>query len=235
LFEKAKVMTGTMKSLSFVHVSPGQKPFWTLKRLNFLRRWEMRPLLVLFPTGIAAIFVDRSIGLVVIGLGAVVTIVFDSLFNIAVTALFLSPILVMLKTGPKKTRQGRQLSPAASRLEYTKHMTLAGTAVAVISNSLFYLNFIFYVLFQDAAGPSPFLMPKVFGACVDSVLSDLGIIMVCGVLKKGLGGKIVHSILAAVPRSSAMHDNTAQTPHLASACGISVVPAVSEFEMPSPH
>ena len=68
----------------------------------------------------------------------------------------------------------------------TKWMTLLGASLAVVSSTALYINAIFFN-FGDVGTPlwaNPYLSISVFGINLDSVLNDIGMLLVCGVLKE---------------------------------------------------
>jgi hypothetical protein len=68
----------------------------------------------------------------------------------------------------------------------TKWMTLAGSTLAVVSSSAFYANAaLFFALggYGELFFTNPYLHIWTFGISVNSVLNDLGMLLVCGVLK----------------------------------------------------
>jgi hypothetical protein len=104
-----------------------------------------------------------------------------------VTAIFLRPIYKVLGEGGVAV----QLSAGYKNLLKTKWMTLSGACLAVFSSSALYINFLLIFAFslgarQPSSNPfatNPYLHPTVFGLNLDSVLNDLGMLLVCGVLK----------------------------------------------------
>jgi hypothetical protein len=80
-----------------------------------------------------------------------------------------------------------QRSAGYNSMLKTKWMTLAGASLAVLSSTALYITaFLWSVL--GAPGnwwhASPYLNVWVFGMNLDSVLNDVGMLLVCGVLKK---------------------------------------------------
>jgi hypothetical protein len=66
-------------------------------------------------------------------------------------------------------------------------MTLAGSILAVLSSSVLYVNVILYMLLGENGNQfltSLYLNYQVFGMNLDSVLNDIGMLLVCGVVKK---------------------------------------------------
>jgi hypothetical protein len=68
----------------------------------------------------------------------------------------------------------------------TKWMTLSGASLAVLSSTALYINVILVAMLGEYGNPwysNPYLHTSVFGVNLDSVLNDLGMLLVCGVLK----------------------------------------------------
>ena len=71
-------------------------------------------------------------------------------------------------------------------MQKTKWMTLAGSALAVLSSSVLYVNVVLSMFLGERGNKwhtSPYLNYWVFGLNLDSVLNDVGMLLVCGVLK----------------------------------------------------
>jgi hypothetical protein len=71
----------------------------------------------------------------------------------------------------------------------TKWMTLSGASLAVLSSTALYINVLLFLVLGGEHGSgsqwhaSPYLDFGVFGVNLDSILNDLGMLLVCGVLK----------------------------------------------------
>jgi hypothetical protein len=106
----------------------------------------------------------------------------DTIFNVMVTYIFLKPLLTVLKAAG-----GNVSTAACRRLERTKRWNLAGVFVTVGSSTVLYINCIAYFALcftrQFSLSRSAFGSPFVFGLPVDSVLSTLGMILLCGMFK----------------------------------------------------
>ena len=105
----------------------------------------------------------------------------DTTFSAVVTTLFLRPIFKILG----ETRNARSVGRIS--LEKTKWLTLAGSSVAVISSTAFYIHGGLFVVLGDVGKPfytNPYLYIMVFGINLDSVLNDIGMLLACGVVKK---------------------------------------------------
>jgi hypothetical protein len=101
-----------------------------------------------------------------------------------VTALFLRPIYKVLRKGGDA---GAQHSAGYKKLLKTKWATLLGAFLAVMSSTALYTNAGMYFVWGGEGTPvwvNPYLNMMVFGLNLDSVLNDIGMLLVCGVLKK---------------------------------------------------
>jgi hypothetical protein len=99
-----------------------------------------------------------------------------------VTALFLRPIYKVLGEGGAVVHE----SAGYKSLQKTKWLTLMGSTLAVLSSSALYINMGLFVILGDRGKPfytNPYLSYAVFGMNLDSVMNDVGILVVCGVLK----------------------------------------------------
>jgi hypothetical protein len=65
--------------------------------------------------------------------------------------------------------------------------TLWGCALAVGSSSLLYLNLLLWAAFTDEIGSSNLLNPGIVGINLDSIMNDIGMLMVCGLLNPVYG------------------------------------------------
>ena len=66
-------------------------------------------------------------------------------------------------------------------------MALLGASLAVVSSTVLYVNAGVWFVLGGAGTPlsiNPYLNINVFGMNLDSVLNDIGVLLVCGVLKK---------------------------------------------------
>jgi hypothetical protein len=71
-------------------------------------------------------------------------------------------------------------------MQKTKWMTLVGASLAVVSSTVLYLNFLLMMVLGGHGSPfysSPYLSVWVLGVNLDSVLNDVGMLLVCGVYK----------------------------------------------------
>jgi hypothetical protein len=106
----------------------------------------------------------------------------DTTFSAVVTVLFLRPIykvLVPLSEGGV----GIQRSAGYKSMMKTKWLTLSGASLAVLSSTALYINVFLALMLGGTWYSSPYSNFFVFGMNLDSMLNDLGMLLVCGVLK----------------------------------------------------
>ena len=99
-----------------------------------------------------------------------------------VTTLFLRPIHKVLG----EVGVAVQESAGYKSMQKTKWMTLTGSTLAVLSSSALYINVGLFMFLGKNGNPfyaGPYLNYAVFGMNLDSVLNDVGMMLVCGVLK----------------------------------------------------
>jgi hypothetical protein len=178
-----------------------------LKKIEGALVWEVRSL-YLVAVGAPVFFIFPLGGQVIAGLGAVMILTMvrslyhvassqvalgfasldptlfpqDAAFSVGVTALFLRPIYKLLTEGGVAVRH----SAGYKNMLKTKWMTLSGASLAVFSSTALYTNgLLFAVLggYGKSFWTNPYLHILVFGLNLDSVLNDLGMLLVCGVLK----------------------------------------------------
>ena len=68
-------------------------------------------------------------------------------------------------------------------MQKSKWLTLIGCALAVGSSTLMYFNYLLWIGVQGPFASNPWLNPFVFFMPLDSILNDVGMFFVCGVLK----------------------------------------------------
>jgi hypothetical protein len=145
-----------------------------------------------------ALPVSRLAAAVILFVGMIITLLSDTIFSICATRTFLHPITETLVQA-----QGQVHSQAFANLQVTRYMTLAGASLAVISSTLLYINGILFVVIRGNFFTSPWLNPNVFGVNLDSILNDIGLLLMSGILKqatqwspiRSTAGWFSHSIL----------------------------------------
>ena len=99
------------------------------------------------------------------------------------TLLFVRPIYKILIEGADVAKQ----SAGYHKLRQSMWMSLLGSLLAVLSSTVLYGNaFYFFLNYQTPGHPAvanPFLNIYIFGKNVDSMCNDIGVLLVCGVLK----------------------------------------------------
>jgi hypothetical protein len=80
--------------------------------------------------------------------------------------------------------QGGNQSDAFTKLQKTKYMTLIGATIVVLSSSFLYINSILWFVYRGPFETLPWLNPFTMGANADSILNDVGMVLLCGILKR---------------------------------------------------
>ena len=107
----------------------------------------------------------------------------DTIFSVLITAVFLRPILRVLREGRGVANQ----SAGYTSMMITKCLTLAGSTLAVFSSTGLYVDAILYTVyggFGEFFWTNPYANPNVFGINADAVLNGVGMLLACGVFKK---------------------------------------------------
>ena len=80
---------------------------------------------------------------------------------------------------------GRVQNASILNIQRTKYLTLAGVVLTVGSSTVFYLSIFFTPLYKMGfILQYPWTNPLVFGANMDSVLNDFGMLMMSGIPKR---------------------------------------------------
>jgi hypothetical protein len=139
----------------------------TVESLQEALKWECRPLWFI-PIGLALTFISVDAAYAIIGISAIVVVTAGSVFSVVVVRLFYDPI------------------GQARRLGYGKwgdsHAALFGVLLAVTSSSLLYINVAAALAVQKQFATSMWLHPQVFGVALDSIVGDIGMLAVSGLL-----------------------------------------------------
>jgi hypothetical protein len=149
-----------------------------LKKLESSFKWEAR-ILYIVAVGLPLYTISPLAGLAIAAGGFLLAIVMDAVFSILVTFLFLRPISQVLKNG----RGVAQQSQGHHRMQKTKWHTLIGSTLAVVSTTALYINAILCFTVQGPFWKIPWLNIFVFGMNIDSILNDVGMVIVSGMLK----------------------------------------------------
>jgi hypothetical protein len=137
----------------------------------------------------------------------------DTSFSTVVTALFLRPIYKVMGLAGATVQE----SAGYKSMQKTKWMTLTGSTLAVLSSSALYVNAILWMFLGERGNwffTSPYLNYQVFGMNLDSVLNDIGMLLVCGVLKKISFSSLVKGLSTVLPACKAWPVSQPR-PHLA--------------------
>jgi hypothetical protein len=93
-------------------------------------------------------------------------------------------------------------SAGYKNMQKTKWMTLTGSTLAVLSSSALYINIVVYMFLGERGNrffTSPYLNYQIFGLNLDSILNDIGMLLVCGVLKKLGCSSLVKGLSKVLP------------------------------------
>ena len=96
-----------------------------------------------------------------------------------ITKCFLEPITKVLNEGDGVANQ----SDGYKRMEKTKWHTLVGSTIVVVSSTLLYINALLWFTIGGLFQSSPWLSILVFGINLGSILNNIGMVVLSGVLK----------------------------------------------------
>ena len=96
---------------------------------------------------------------------------------------------VMLQEG----RTLRASGEAFQQMERTKWVTLCGATLAVVSSTVLYINIILWAVFFDTFVSNSWLNPFVFMTPMDSILNDIGMLLVSGLCSSLVSGTMGQS------------------------------------------
>jgi hypothetical protein len=83
-----------------------------------------------------------------------------------------------------KNKHVKRQDAARRELKRTMFSTLVGSSLTVVSSSFLYINILLWVLVKGPFGLVWFLNPLVFGVNMDSVLNDIGMLVLSGTAKE---------------------------------------------------
>ena len=149
-----------------------------MERLHGSFKWELRTA-YFAPVFVVVFAHSPQAGRIFGALILLAVILMDSLFSVTITQIFIRPISRVLGQGNTAARR----SAAFRDLEKTKHATLFGSTLAVFSSTVFYINFILAATVKDPFQTNPWMAPLVFAINLDSILNDVSMLFVSGVLK----------------------------------------------------
>jgi hypothetical protein len=148
-----------------------------LKKLEDSFKWEVR-ILYVGAVGCLMYMIHPLAGLALGAGGFLFVIVMDTAFSVLVTIIFLRPISEVLKIG----RDAASQSQGYRRMQKRKWHTLIGSTLAVVSSTVLYINAILCFTIQGPFWEVPWLNIFVFGMNVDSILNDVGMLIVSGMI-----------------------------------------------------
>ncbi len=124
---------------------------------------------------------DLWLGIVMAAVIIPFILITDVIFSVIVTFIFLKPILNVLQAAGKTMK-----TVSKRRLEHTKRWNFAGLILTVVSSTALYLHVIATFvkncpLFDKSVLGDPFVL----GIPMGSMLSILGMILLCGMFKAG--------------------------------------------------
>jgi hypothetical protein len=114
----------------------------------------------------------------------------DTSFSILITRLFIEPIAKVLEEGNGVANQ----SESYKCMQQRKWHTLVGSTLVVVSSTLLYINAIYCFVF---GWRSTWLNIFVFGINLDSILNDIGMVVLSGILKNASIGKVYNAFTSA--------------------------------------
>jgi hypothetical protein len=114
----------------------------------------------------------------------------DTSFSVLVTRLFIVPIAKVLEEGDGVTNQ----SESYKHMQQTKWHTLVGSTLVVVSSTLLYINAVCCIVIGWS---SAWLNILVFGINLDSILNDIGMVILSGVLKNASIGAVCEAFKSA--------------------------------------
>ena len=176
-----------------------------LKILEFAFVWEVR-MLYLVPIIVSMLLASNVVGYAIAALSGCFLFFFDSVVSVLVTILFLHPIV---KTLGEATPTVLQECKGYRHMQRTKWMTVFGAVLSVSSSTLLYTMGILLTTnsWDSIYWTSPWLNVIVFPINADSMLNDIGMLLLSG---------MTHSVLLKVWPSPAMAElelvNTAGEP-----------------------
>ena len=102
---------------------------FSIQKLEMSLIWEVRSLLVV-PVGVVFVYIAPTVSVVVLGFSATITILYDGVFSVIVTAVFLRPLSAMMRRSCASTSAGYK------KIQKRKWGILIGVGLAVGSSSL---------------------------------------------------------------------------------------------------
>ena len=150
--------------------------------------WEIRACSMIFGVALPTFLVSNSIGYVVVGLGMVIVIGIDTYVSVGITKLFVRPISKVLTEGSGVANE----SAGYKSMLQSKWWTLVGSTLAVASSTVLYIMMVLQLAWGGPDGElwrNKWLNAFVLGVNVNSILNTIGMIFVCGMLKRVLSAQ----------------------------------------------
>jgi hypothetical protein len=88
-------------------------------------------------------------------------------------------------------------SDGYKRMEKTKWHTLVGSTIVVVSSTVLYINGLFSFTMGGSFNKSPWLSVVVFGINLGSILNNIGMVVLSGVLKNASISAVAKSFTSA--------------------------------------
>jgi hypothetical protein len=162
--------------------SPSQA---SLKKVTGFLVWEIRTcsfiVLVTGPT----YMMSESTGEMVAGLAMAIVIGIDTYLSVGITKLFVHPISKVLAEG---SGVANEAAGYKSMLQ-SKWWTLVGSTLTVVSSTILYIMMVLQLVWGGRDGElrrNKWLNVFVLGVNLNSILNTIGMVFVCGMLKRTL-------------------------------------------------
>ena len=110
-----------------------------------------------------------------------------------ITRFFLEPITKVLDEGDGVANQ----SKGYKRMHQTKWHTLVGSTLAVVSSTCLYINALLWFIIGGPFRSSPWLSIFVFGINLNSILNNIGMVVLSGALKNASIGTLSKALTSA--------------------------------------
>jgi hypothetical protein len=150
--------------------------------------WEIRTCSFLVAVGVPTYAVSKSIGFVVAALAMAIVIGIDTYLSVGITKLFVRPISKVLAEGSGVANG----SAGYKRMLQSKWWTLLGSTLAVASSTILYVMIVLQLLWGGPDGEmwrNEWLNVFVLGVNMNSILKTVGMVFVCGMLKRTLSAQ----------------------------------------------
>jgi hypothetical protein len=148
-----------------------------LNKLEASLKWEVRSFYLVVVVLLAS-YVSQIAGLVIGSLFVLFTVALDTAFSVLATMIFVRPISAVLKIASVTHR-----SAGYKNMQKTKWMSLTGTMLTVSSSTLLYINLLLFFTVKGKYWSDPWLNVMVSGFNIAAMVSDVGMLLVCGIFK----------------------------------------------------